>query len=239
VSIAAEENNSSAVRIPRPARGPRTTTSREVIDYIRAQIFTGQLAAGARINQDKLAEDFGVSRLPVREALITLESEGLVRSELHRGVYIIPITRADIEDHYTVYGYIQGLAARRATPLLTEENLARLEAVNEELSSAKDPEVLRDLDWQFHSIINRAGGSNRLLRILRQLGRALPQSLYAVPPAASERAIVEHRAIISALREKDAKSAADQVVAHTNREGVFLAKLLEDEGVLTAENVAG
>jgi DNA-binding GntR family transcriptional regulator len=216
-----------------PRRRVRSTTSREIVDFIRAQIFTGQLRAGERINQDALALEFGVSRLPVREALITLEGEGMVRSELHRGAYVIPITRDDIEDHYMVYGYIQGLAASRAAPALTEEHFTQLSRLNDELSRNPDPEQVSDLDWQFHSVINRVGGSTRLLSVLRQLGRSLPQSLYAMPPKVSALAIVEHDGILEALRARDPRAAAERVSAHTTREGGYLAQLLEENGVLS------
>ena len=225
-----------AILVPKPSKMLRTSTSREIVDYVRAQIFAGEMRAGERINQDGLAEEFGVSRLPVREALITLESEGFVRSELHRGAYVIPITRADIEDHYEVYGYIQGIAAGRAAKIVSAHDLELLDEVNSKLASATDPQDLRDLDWQFHSIINRIGGSNGQLRILRQLGRALPQSLYAVPPAASELAAVEHSNIIAALRKGAQKEAAAAVTAHTAREGAYLVQLLDDSGVLESDH---
>ena len=214
-------------------RRNRSTTSREIIDYVRAQVFDGTLAAGERINQDALAEEFGVSRLPVREALIALEGEGMVRSELHRGVYVIPIRRVDIEDHYTVYGYIQGLAASRAVDVLTSAQLAELDDLNAAQAKQADLEVVRDLDWQFHSMINRAGGSTKLLSILRHMGRSIPRYLYAMPPTESAQAIVEHNAIVQALRAKDSAAAASRLSAHTVREGMFLAQMLEDKGVLS------
>ena len=216
-----------------PGRRNRATASRDLMDSIRMQIYTGQLHAGERIKQDALAEAFGVSRLPVREALIALESEGLVRSEMHRGVYVIPIQREDIHDHYLIYGYIQGVAATRAATKLKSEEIEDLRRINAELSAATDPGVIRDLDWQFHSQINRAGGSRRLLYVLRQLGRALPPSLYAVPPTASALAVVEHDALLSAISDGDASYAGELASQHTLREGAYLNELLEGAGVLT------
>lgn len=215
------------------ARRNRSTTSREIVDYVRAQIFNGVIGAGERINQDQIADEFGVSRLPVREALIALESEGMVRSELHRGVYAIPISRADIEDHYTIYGHIQGLAASRAAQKLTDQDHEHLAELNSTLAGTSTDAERSDLDWQFHSKINRTGGSTRLLSILRQLGRSLPQSLYAMPPTASALAVVEHNAILESLKSQDSETTAKLVAAHTMREGAYLAKMLANAGVLS------
>lgn len=219
-------------------RRNRAKAGRDLMDFIRMQIYTGQLQAGERINQDALAEEFGVSRLPVREALIALESEGLVRSEMHRGVYVIPIQAEDIQDHYMVYGYIQGVAATRAAAILTEDAIEQLRQINSALAAATDPAVIRDLDWQFHSQINRAGGSRRLLSVLRQLGRALPPSLYAMPPTASAMAVVEHEALLTALSVGDSEAAGAKASEHTLREGAYLNQLLESDGVLSLREPA-
>ena len=88
----------------------RGSMSVEVADHIRSMIFDGRLRAGQRVPQDAIAAELGVSRLPVREALITLEADGLVAAEPHRGVFVVPIRAEDIEDHYRLYGMAQGLA---------------------------------------------------------------------------------------------------------------------------------
>jgi DNA-binding GntR family transcriptional regulator len=217
----------------------RAATGQQVADYIRELIFSGQLRARQRIGQDQIANDMGVSRLPVREALIALESDGLVSSEPHRGVYIIPLYQTDIEDHYAIYARIQGLAARQATPAITAGDLDELESLNAQIAAAADSQERRDLDWRFHSLINHVGGSRRLLSVLRQMGRSLPQHLYGVPPSMSARAVVQHAALIDALKAGDADAADEQCVVHTTSEGKYLAAMLLEQGVLTSRQAEG
>ena len=151
-------------------------------DHIRSAIFSGTLKAGQRVPQDAIATELGVSRLPVREALIALEADGLVTSEPHRGVFVVPIRREDIEDHYRVYGMVQGLATGRAVQRITEPVLDRLQGLHEQMCASDDPDLLHDLNWEFHSLINRTGGSRRVLSVLRQLAHNLPREVYELPP---------------------------------------------------------
>jgi DNA-binding GntR family transcriptional regulator len=203
-----------------------------VVDHIRNIIFNGTLARGQRINQDQIAKDLGVSRLPVREALITLEAEGLIDSEPHRGSFVVPVRREDIEDHYRIYGMVQGLAARRAATRITDPTLARLRELHDGMQKSDDPALLHDLNWEFHALINKTGGSRRLRSILRQLSKNLPREVYEAPPGASPEANRSHQQIIDALAtgagaDADAASRehmrleADYVVAKLKRDGIL------------------
>jgi len=211
----------------------RTATSHRAADYIRELILSGELSPRQRIDQDRIAADLGVSRLPVREAIIALESEGIVTNEPHRGAYVVPLYQADIEDHYAIYGRIQGIAAQRAAETISAKDLARLEELNAGLVNAADEESRRDLDWEFHSLINRIGGSPRLLNVLRQMGRILPQGLYGLPPAISARSVVQHARIIDALRAGDPDTADLAAQEHTISEGEHLVALLRERNILS------
>lgn len=214
----------------------RAATSHQAADYIRELVLTGELRARERIDQDRIASDLGISRLPVREAIIALEGEGVVTMEPHRGAYVVPVYQADIEDHYAIYGRIQGIAAQRAAVVISAQDLGKLEQMNADLVNLSDEQQLRDLDWEFHSLINRLGGSQRLLSVLRQMGRILPQQLYGVPPSVSARSVVQHTQIVDALRAGDADAADRAAVEHTVDEGGHLVALLRERGILTEDD---
>ena len=206
--------------------------SGEVSDHIRSSIFSGVLKPGQRVPQDAIAAELGVSRLPVREALISLEADGLVASEPHRGVFVVPIRREDIEDHYRIYGMVQGLAASRAVHRITEPVLARLTELHEQMCASADPDVLHDLNWEFHSLINRTGGSRRLLSVLRQLSHNLPREVYELPPAASPEANKGHAKILAALSRGDAAAVDAANREHVELEGEHVVAVLRRDGVL-------
>src|SRR5690606_32848719 len=105
------------------------------------------------------------------------------------------------------YGRIQGLAARKAATTLTAADIDRLAELNARLDAAVDERERRDLDWEFHSAINRSGGSARLLNILRRMNRSLPAQLYGIPPSLSASSARQHILILEALRAGDAEAA--------------------------------
>src|SRR5438093_2024313 len=104
--------------------------------YLRQQILTGKLTPGTKIDQDEVSEALGMSRLPVREALIELANESLVDAVPRRGAFVARLERADIVDHYRIFGLIAGLAASRAATSLTDEQLVGLRKVHESFETA-------------------------------------------------------------------------------------------------------
>lgn len=219
-------------------RAPRANLGREnlandVVSHIRSMVFSGELEPEQRVPQDAIAEALGVSRLPVREALIALESEGIVRSEPRRGVFVVPIRAQDIEDHYRVYALTQALATGRAAGQLTPTQEERLRGLVDAMDDVERAEQLHDLNWEFHSLINHIGGSRRLLSILRQLSRNLPREVYQAPPGATPEANLEHRQIVDALVAGDAPAAEAVSTKHVLAESAYVVNKLRGEGVLS------
>jgi DNA-binding GntR family transcriptional regulator len=210
----------------------RRSLSAEVVDYIRTCIFNGTLKPNQRVPQDLIAERLGVSRVPVREALISLEEHGLVATEPHRGAFVVPIRAEDIDDHYRMYGLIQGLAASRAATRITEPVLEKLVALHEEMCSLDDPVRLRDLNVEFHALINRTGGSARVRSVLRHLSYNLPRELYYLSPGASPEANAGHALILDALRAQDEVAAESAGKQHVILEGQIVLAALRRNGIL-------
>lgn len=214
------------------ARRARANFSAEVADHIRELIFDGTLAGGDRVPQDAIAEELGVSRLPVREALISLHLDGLVENEPRRGAFVVPISRDDIEDHYSMYGYMLGLAARRASARTDDATVRRLEDLIAAMGEAPHAPSTHEAHWTFHAIINHLGGSQRLKAVLRQMAHNLPRSVYDIPHAGSPEAEQGHRAIVAALRAGDGDRVAAECEAHLRAEGALVVAELARRGLL-------
>jgi DNA-binding GntR family transcriptional regulator len=210
----------------------RTNLSADVADHIRELIFDGRLAGGERIWQDEIAEELGVSRLPVREALISLQVDGLVNNEPRRGAFVVPLTREDIIDHYEMYGHMLGLAARRACGRFEEAGLRRLEELITVMAKDPDAPSTHEAHWAFHANINQVGGSHRLRAVLRQMAHNLPRSVYDIPSAGSPEAERGHRAIVAALRDADGDRAARECEAHLRVDGAAVIVELSRRGLL-------
>jgi len=122
----------------------RRLSSAEVVAvHIRAAIFNGELRQGDRLRQDDIAKKMGVSRIPVREAVIALDREGWVTVTPHRGAFVHGLDEAALRDHYELQGLVYGLAARRATERATDDELDQLSDAQQRLDAAATPDELR------------------------------------------------------------------------------------------------
>lgn len=208
----------------------RTNLKEEVAAALREHILRGALRAGARIDQDQIAEDFGVSRLPVREALIMLEGEGLIHNIPRRGAFVADLTRMDIRDHFVVYGAVARLATERATPLLSAETLDELERILDELDEAADPADQERLNSDFHSMINRHCASRRLRFVAKQLSGSIQVRFFTMQPEWRDVAQKQHREILAALRARDATLAGEHMYHHLEAGGDQAVQTLEEAG---------
>lgn len=201
-----------------------------VAAHVRARIFSGELRPGSKIDQDHLATTLGVSKLPVREALITLESEALVENIARRGAFVAELTPTDVRDHYNVFGIVSGLAAERAASQLTDDDLHRLEELAAAMERSASPEEQETLNFQFHRTINVRGGSRRLRSVLALLGNSLPTRFFVSHPEWAAVGHADHRAILSALQARDAAAARAAVERHLRDSADLAVTILSDRG---------
>jgi DNA-binding GntR family transcriptional regulator len=210
---------------PRPRR--RHNLAEDVAAHIRDAILAGRLKPGQRIDQDAIAEELGVSRLPVREALISLDQEGLIHTIPRKGSYVSRIDRADIADHYQIFGQVAGLAAARAVARLDEKDLARLVDLHERMSRAENLEEQQRLNHDFHRTINRGAGSQRMSSMLQLLSRSLPMPYADFPAEWLDEANRQHREILDAFTRRDTLAAQRSMEQHINASARHAIEVLE------------
>jgi DNA-binding GntR family transcriptional regulator len=198
--------------------------------YLREQILTGRLVPGTKIDQDEISEELGMSRLPVREALIELAHESLIDAVPRRGAFVARLDRADILDHYRIFGLIAGLAASRAATALTEDQLADLRDVHESFVAATDPDGKAYWNHEFHKVINQGGGSRRLASVLGLLSRSLPVRYFEFVPQWADISAGHHARILQALEARDAHEAQRLVEHHLAESGDLAVEILQEMG---------
>ena len=209
----------------RPRRRPNLAD--EVAAHIRDGILAGRLKPGQRIDQDAIADELGVSRLPVREALISLDREGLVQTIPRKGSYVSRIDRDDIADHYQIFGQVAGLAAARAVARLDEEGLAHLVELHTRMSEAASLPEQQRLNHEFHRIINRAAGSQRMASMLQLLSRSLPMPYVDFPPEWLDEANRQHKDILDAFKRRDTLAAQRAMEQHIHASARHAIEVLE------------
>jgi len=198
---------------------PGKTIREKVYEYLREGILNGKIKAGDRLVESDLADDIGTSRTPVREALHTLEREGLVAS-LHRVGYVVrPISELEVSELCEIRLVLEALALRWAlnkdsTGLarMMRENLSRAE----KLISAGELKAFVEVDEQFHDLISKVADSSRLMEMANSIRRYMLryriQSIYTEENVS--RAIAGHRAVLKAIEGGDKKAAQRALGAH-------------------------
>lgn len=221
-----------------PTRVPGQRLSPQVASRIRDLIMTGEEAPGARLRAEHLAERFGVSATPVREALMALHGEGLVRLEPGRGFRVVAMTRQDVLDLYDTQAYLSGELAGRAATRLTVDDLATLSALQGSLVdaiSSGDLAATERVDFELHRLINRSAASPKLTWLLGVTLRYVPFGLYGEIPGWPAAARDDHVPILRGLEHRSARTARDAMTAHIRNAGDLLVDLLARRGVLVDE----
>ncbi|SDX71578.1 DNA-binding transcriptional regulator, GntR family [Amycolatopsis xylanica] len=197
----------------------RESTAGIIARQLRAAIMSGALAPGTQLGESELAARFQVSRGPLREAMQRLVSEGLLRSERHRGLFVIDLEPSDVLDIYTARTAIE----RAAVLLILRGDIAaaadRLDATVREMASAAhddDPAALSTADLRFHEALIEASGSKRLVRMASTLLIETRMCLTALQDTYNdvEERVGEHTQIIEALRAGDERAVLALLDAH-------------------------
>ncbi len=180
-------------------------------ELIRTAIVDGRLAPGQRLKEEELARELGISRTPIREALLVLQAEGLVDAAPNRGATVRAHTAKDLDDLYQLRALLEGFAARRAATRLTEEGLAGLQASCERfdrLGGDDAREIVRE-NMGFHNTILEAAASTRLVEMARKTIE-LPlvyKSYIWYSPAQQRISAHYHHQITRALAARDGERA--------------------------------
>lgn len=186
----------------------RVTAQDAVLSRLREDIITGVLGPGDQLVQESLAERYGVSRVPLREALKTLESEGQVTYHPHRGYFVVELSTADLREVYHLRALLEDAALRAAVPVLDGddiEHIAGLAADIEHAAHEGDVRAMTEANRRFHFALYDAAGMPRLSRLLRQLWDATDafRALYYQGLQNRERVTHEHDEMVAALRLGD------------------------------------
>ncbi|WET78387.1 GntR family transcriptional regulator [Amycolatopsis sp. QT-25] len=197
----------------------RESTAGIIARQLRDAIMTGALPPGTQLGETDLASRFQVSRGPLREAMQHLVSEGLLRSERHRGLFVIDLEPGDVYDIYSARSAIERAAMLRALRGDRERVATELEQAVSAMAAAADdddPTALSWADLRFHEALIAASGSKRLVRMARTLlieTRMCLTALQATYQQVEER-VTEHTRIIEALRAGDEETTLSLLEAH-------------------------
>jgi DNA-binding GntR family transcriptional regulator len=199
-----------------------------VADRLRADIHEGRIQPGEWLRQERLAQEYGVSQMPVREAFKQLVAEGILEQFPYRGVQVVQLSAADVEDLYATRSFLEGRAARAAALSITEEELQELKSIQAQITAYPDPEqanLYRPLNRRFHQVIANASHRPYLTRVLGQMWEVFPAMLWNILPLTAEASLPErvapdweeHSLIIQALENHDPELSEKLVKQHIEK----------------------
>jgi len=207
----------------------RATLSDQIYDYLRGEILTGRFAPGHRLDLGELVEQLKVSKMPVKEAIGRLATEGLLDVQAQRGTFVSRVDPRDLAETFEVRRALEMLAGELAAARVKKADTERLRAMIAEME--KSTEVARhlELNFEFHGLIVELSDNRKLietyhrLRVPIQVAGIHYRSENWVERITQEQK--EHRAIVRALEQRDAEAVARAIGEHIKRGG---ASLLED-----------
>ena len=220
--------------------------SDQLIDQLQRRILNGQIAVGSWLRHASIAEEFGVSRTPVREALRVLHARGIVTIVPNRGARVNGLSGRDIRELGEVRGELEGLAAELAAVRIDDRQLAQLHAAIEAFQAAieeyhAEPDRSRtpeantrwsEANEMFHGAIVQASGNRQLVLSIEDVSRRLPRNsnypAYAGNSRLLRQNLAEHQAIADAVVGQDPRAARRAMVRHIRSATELLARTVED-----------
>jgi DNA-binding GntR family transcriptional regulator len=206
----------------------------DIAERLRAAILDGHFGPGERLREEALARSMGVSRGPVREALVKLEREGLLVIRRNRGAVVAQLSREDLDEVYTLRVAIERLAVQRAVARVDERALARIQAVVDEIAAAVARGISEqegaELDVRFHDRIYQAANHRRLYECwtnLRPQIHILFLNRNVANPDFRDYAVTSHQEILDAIRDRDESLAVRLTETHLRGSYELAVRLTE------------
>lgn len=199
------------------------TLREKILETIRDAITSGVLKPGEKVAEPELAERFGISRTPIREAFRQLESEGYLTVIPRKGAVVVSFSCKEIEEFYAIKSILEGYAAHQACRNLTDKEISRLAAINEKLRQLAEEEDIKHffkIHNDFHELFRKAADNTKLDELISGLVSKFQRLRYESlsKPGRMKVSVQEHNKIIEAFRARDAE-LAEQLVRKNAEHG--------------------
>ncbi len=189
----------------------------EVAELLRQRIFNRELEPGSWIDELKIAEEYGISRTPLREALKVLAAEGLVTMKVRRGAYVTEVSEKDLADVYHLLALLESDAAGVVAARASDEDLASLQALHAELEAAVgERDRFFALNEQFHMRLLELARNRWREQMVADLRKVMKLNRHnsLLKSGRIEESLAEHRAIVEALTQRDAALTVQRMQEH-------------------------
>ncbi|HET7668045.1 MAG TPA: GntR family transcriptional regulator, partial [Mycobacterium sp.] len=149
-----------------------------VVSHVVNLVLTGKLRSGDRVDRNEIAQDLGLSRVPIQEAVVQLEHDGILSTRYHRGAYVERFDESVVREHHELYGLLSGLASARAAAEGQPRIVEQLAAMIAAMRNSKDSRAFQETAWQFRKVINDEYAGPRLQAAIRASQTFIPRTFW-------------------------------------------------------------
>lgn len=203
-----------------------------VVAHVVNLILTGKLRSGDRIDRNEIAHELGVSRVPIQEAVVQLEHDGILSTRYHRGAYVERFDATVVREHHEIYGMLTGIASARAAQARNPEHLRQLDALLDTMRSNVESRAFQEAAWEFRIVINEEYCGPRLLAVIRASQSFMPRAFWLAYLNNHQDLLHFFEAELDALHRGDGEAARTANKGRADTMGRIMLAELVRRGVL-------
>jgi DNA-binding GntR family transcriptional regulator len=203
-----------------------------VVSHVVNLVLTGKLRSGDRVDRNEIANDLGLSRVPIQEAVVQLEHDGILSTQYHRGAYVERFDEDVVLEHHELYGLLSGIASARAAANASPKTLKRLDALIDIMRSSKESRTFQETAWRYRQTINDEYAGPRLQAAIRASQTLIPQTFWFAYQNNHDDMLPYYEAETAAIHDRDADAARNACVQRAALMGRIMLAELVRRGVL-------
>lgn len=188
----------------------------QVVSHILNLVLTGKLRSGDRVDRNEIAQGLGVSRVPIQEALIQLEHDGIVSTRYHRGAFVERFDESTVLEHHELDGLLNGIASARAAANPTPRILGQLDALMRSLRACKDPRSFAEIACEYRRTVNEEYAGPRLHATIRASDNLIPRAFWMVCQSSRDELLPYYEEETSAIHRRDPEAARAACVSRAD-----------------------
>ena len=205
-----------------------------VVSHVVNLVLTGKLRSGDRVDRNEIANDLGLSRVPIQEAVVQLEHDGILSTRYHRGAYVERFDEATVSEHHELYGLLSGTASARAAAVADPSIVAELENLLASMRSGKDSRIFDENARRFRAVINAEYAGPRLQAAIDSSQTLIPPAFWAGYLEHHDALLPYYEAELAAIRGRQPESARAACLQRSETMARILLSELVRRGVLGA-----
>ncbi|OBB75937.1 GntR family transcriptional regulator [Mycobacterium sp. 852014-52144_SCH5372336] len=203
-----------------------------VVAHVVNLVLTGKLRSGDRIDRNEIAQDLGLSRVPIQEAVVQMEHDGILSTRYHRGAFVERFDEAFVREHHELHGFLTGMASARAAAEPDPGVLDRLGALTDTLRGTRESRAFYDAAWQYRTVITDAYAGPRLTALIRSVQAFTPRAFWVTYLSDHDEMLPFYEDETAAIRGGDEEAARNACVARSEAMGRIMVTELVRRGVL-------